>query len=165
MATLHLVFGPQGAGKSTHARNLTERAGAIHFAIDNWMIQLFGSDMPERPDMAWLMARVVRCEKLIWNTAAAILQQGSSVVLDIGLMKQAQRQAASQLARDLGFAPQWHYVTAPIEIRRSRVAQRNSQKGDSFAFAVSPTMFDMMEAHWEAPCGDELAQAQIFETA
>lgn len=165
MSTLHLVFGPQGAGKSTHARNLSERAGAIHLAIDNWMIQLFGPDMPERPDMSWVMARVARCEKLIWRTTAAILQQGGSVVLDIGLMKQTQRQAASQTAQDLGFLPRWHYLTAPLEIRRSRVAQRNLQKGESFAFEVSPVMFDIMEAQWEPPCQDELAKAEVLETA
>ncbi|WP_369406692.1 AAA family ATPase [Chromobacterium alticapitis] len=35
MTQLHLVFGPQGAGKSTRARKLTEAEQAVHLAIDD----------------------------------------------------------------------------------------------------------------------------------
>lgn len=47
---LHLVFGPQGAGKSTHARKLAEAEQAVHLAIDDWMGQLFGPDLPQPLD-------------------------------------------------------------------------------------------------------------------
>ena len=46
MSTVHLVFGPQGAGKTTHARALAARIGGVRFSIDEWMAQLFAPDWP-----------------------------------------------------------------------------------------------------------------------
>ena len=36
-ATLHVVFGPTGAGKSTYAKALARSEPAVHFAIDDWI--------------------------------------------------------------------------------------------------------------------------------
>ena len=36
MRTVHVVYGPPGAGKSTHARAVADRTGAIVYDADDW---------------------------------------------------------------------------------------------------------------------------------
>jgi predicted kinase len=81
--TVHLIYGPVGAGKSTYAKKLSAEKNAIHFAIDEWMHSLFGEDKPERMDMTWTMTRVQRCEAQIWLTCMQILASGRDVVLEL----------------------------------------------------------------------------------
>ena len=97
-ATLHVIFGPQGAGKSTYAKDLARRLPAVGFAIDDWMGRLFGPDMPEPLEFQWMMDRVERCEAQIWSTAAGVLAAGASVVLDLGLMRRSDRQRVAEIA-------------------------------------------------------------------
>ena len=87
MGTIHLIFGPQGAGKSTYARELASRIEGVRFSIDEWMGQLYGPDLPKRMNFAWIMERVKRCELRIWATASAMARTGGSVVLDLGFIK------------------------------------------------------------------------------
>ena len=47
IGTVHMVYGPQGAGKSTFSGRLTGRIGAVSFSIDDWMQALFIPDLPE----------------------------------------------------------------------------------------------------------------------
>ncbi len=48
--------------------------------------------MPEPIEYEWMIQRVQRCEAQIWSTAAAVLATGTSVILDIGLMRKADRE-------------------------------------------------------------------------
>ncbi|WP_186009461.1 AAA family ATPase [Chromobacterium vaccinii] len=105
---LHLVFGPQGAGKSTHARKLAEAEQAVHLAIDDWMGQLFGPDLPQPLDFGGVMERVARCERRIWLTALAIVRGGGRVVQDLGFMKAAGRGRFLALADAHGLSAKWH---------------------------------------------------------
>jgi hypothetical protein len=66
---IHLVFGPQGAGKSTLARRLADQHRGLRLSIDEWMAQLDGPDLPQPPDLGWVMARVARCAQRIWALA------------------------------------------------------------------------------------------------
>ncbi len=165
MSTLHLIYGPQGAGKSTLAAELARIHHALPLAIDDWMGQLFGPDLPQPMDLAWVMARVQRCESRIWHTAEAALRAGCAVVLDLGFMKRAQRAAAASRAHAAGLDVQWHFVDAPLAVRRKRVTLRNTQRGATFAFEVTPAMFDFMESQYEPPMADERARAIVLESA
>lgn len=164
MKKLHLVFGPQGSGKSTYAKQLATQVTGVHFAIDDWMWQLYGPDLPEPMNFAWIMERVARCEQQIWATAKQVLANGGAVVLDLGFMKQADRERYKKLAGEANLPVQLHYVHAGYEIRRSRVLDRNQQKGETFSFDVSPAMFDAMEKQFEAPNELEQSEAVIIDT-
>lgn len=163
-AMLHLVFGPQGAGKSTLANDLARQHQGVCLAIDPWMADLYGPDMAAPLDFARVMQRVRRCEGRIWTTAVAVASQGMNVVLDEGCMKVADRRRFSELAQQALLPLQMHFVTADAGIRRQRVLLRNTQRGDTFAFPVSPVMFDQMEGQFEAPSADELACAIVLNT-
>jgi predicted kinase len=158
-AKLNVIFGPCGAGKTTYAHAFARREKAVAFILDDWMARLFGADMPEPIEYEWMLERVGRCEAQIWSVAAGTIAAGTSVILDIGLMRKADRERVRQIAEATDLPLQWHFVDAPAEVRRARVAGRNVVRGESFAIEVSPDMFDFIEGVYEPPEPAELTGA------
>ena len=157
---LNVIFGPCAAGKTTYAKAFAQREVAVPFVLDEWGARLFGPDLQGRPlEFAWMLERLGRCNQLIWSTAAAVLAAGSSVVLDIGAMRRADRERIRQMANAQGLSLQWHFVDAPLEIRRARVAARNAAKSETYVMEVTPEMFEMLESIYEPPGPDELEDA------
>ena len=72
-ATLNIIFGPCGAGKTTYAHALARREGAVAFVLDEWGARLFGPDLQGPIEFAWMLERLGRCNALIWSTAEAVL--------------------------------------------------------------------------------------------
>ena len=164
-ATVHAIFGPSGAGKTTYAHAFARREGAVAFILDDWMARLFGPDMPQPIEYDWMIERVGRCEAQIWSAAAGCLAAETSVILDIGLMRRDDRTRVRQIAEGAGLTLQWHFVTATPEVRRAQVAERNVVRGETFAIAVTPDLFDFIEGVFEPPEPDELIGAIISESA
>ncbi|HLD66908.1 MAG TPA: ATP-binding protein [Pseudomonas sp.] len=164
MKRIHLVFGAQGAGKTTYARQLAAELDGVRLSIDDWMGELYGPDLPQPLNLSWIMTRVQRCERRIWSTALEILRCGGCVILDLGFMKVADRARFLALAGAEDVPVQLHFVTAPHAQRRQRVLERNTQKGDTFAFEVTPGMFDFMEKQFEPPSEAELARTLVFDS-
>jgi predicted kinase len=160
-ARLNVIFGPCGAGKTTYARAFARREKAVAFILDDWMARLFGADMPDPIEYEWMVERVGRCEAQIWSMAAGTIAAGTSVILDIGLMRKADRERVRQIAEATELPLQWHFVDAPAEVRRARVSGRNVMRGESFAIEVSPAMFDFIEGVYEPPEPSELAGAMM----
>src|SRR3954465_719794 len=98
-AKLHVIFGPIGAGKTTYAHALARREGAVPFILDEWGARLFGPDLRGPLEFAWMLERLGRCNALIWSTATAVLAAGTSVVLDTGAMRLADRDRIRQIAQ------------------------------------------------------------------
>ena len=163
-ATLNVIFGPSGAGKTTYANAFARREGAVAFILDEWMARLYGPDIPAQVEYPWLVERVGRCEAQIWSTVAAVMATGTSVILDLGLMRKADRDRIREIAEAVELPLQWHYVTAPQEARRARVAERTQVHGQSFALQVTPDMFEFVEGVFEAPTPEELAGAIVSES-
>lgn len=164
-ATLHVIFGPSGAGKTTYANTFARREKAVAFILDDWMARLFAPDMPQPIEYEWMIERVQRCEAQIWSTAAACLAAGTSVILDIGLMRRADRARVREIAEAAELPLQWHFVTASAEARRARVAERNVVRGENFAIEVTPELFDFIEGVYEPPEPAELDGAIVSESA
>jgi len=160
-ATLNVIFGPSGAGKTIYANAFARREKAVAFILDDWMARMFGPDMPEPLQYEWMIARVGRCEAQIWSVAAAVMATGTSVILDIGLMRRADRDRVREIAEATGLPLQFHFVDAPPEVRRARVMERNVIRGEGFAIDVPPDMFDFIEGVYEAPEPAELVGAVI----
>jgi predicted kinase len=163
-ATLDVIFGPCAAGKTTYARAFAARARAVPFVLDEWGARLFSADLQGPIQFPWMLERLGRCNALIWSTAEAVLAAGTSVVLDIGAMRRADRERIRQMAKAKDLPLRWHFVDAPQEVRRARVAGRNETKGETFAREVPPEMFDMFEAIYEAPAPAELEGAVLSVT-
>jgi len=163
-ATLHVVFGPCGAGKTTYAHALAQRESAVPFVLDEWGARLFGPDVSGPIEFGWMVERLGRCQALIWSTADAVLAAGAPVVLDIGAMRRVDRERIREIAETKTLSLQWHFVDAPQEVRRARVARRNATRGETFVAEVTPEMFAMLENIYEAPAPAELEGAVLGES-
>ena len=160
-ATLNVIFGPCAAGKTTYAHALARRESAVPFVLDEWGARLFGPDLQGPIEFAWMLERLGRCNALIWSTAEAVLAAGTSVVLDTGAMRRADRARIRQIAETKNLSLRWHFVDAPQEVRRARVVDRNAAKGETFVMEVTPEMFEMLEAIYEPPAPAELEGAVL----
>jgi predicted kinase len=160
-ATLHVIFGPSGAGKTTYAHAFARREKAVAFILDDWMARLFGPDMPNPLEYEWMIERVGRCEAQIWSSAAAVIATGTSVILDIGLMRKADRARVREIAEAVELPLQFHFVDAPQEVRRARIGERNSVRGEGFAIEVTPELFEFIEGVYEPPEPGELQGAIV----
>jgi len=151
-----LICGGTGAGKSTFAKKLAIELGGVHFAIDDWMANLFWMDSPAPIEFEWTMARIGRCETQIWAQVLALAKRNIPAILDLGFTKVAHRQSFADKAIAANLLPQLYMIDAPSDIRWQRVKARNAEKGDTFALNVTRDMFDFMENEWEAPNEAEL---------
>src|SRR6187455_1690357 len=163
-ATLNVIFGPCAAGKTTYAHALARREGAVPFVLDEWGARLYGPDVQGPIEFPWMLERLGRCNALIWSTAEGVLAAGASVVLDVGAMRRADRDRIRQIAEAKGLSLQWHFVDAPQEVRRARVADRNTAKGETFVREVPPELFELIEQLYEAHEQAELERAVLGVT-
>jgi len=162
---IHLVFGPQGAGKTTYSKRLSKELGAVHMSIDDWMWKLFGADLPKSMNLKWIMERVERCERQIWSLAKQIVTADGIVILDLAFTKIAKRRLFLTLAEEIKASTQLHYITAAHNVRRKRVLVRNIEQGSSYSFEVTPGMFDFMETEFQTPTESEMSTAIIVDTS
>ena len=155
MTQVILVVGCTGAGKTTYARTLADERGAIRFSIDEWMMPLFGPDIPEPMRFDWMMERVNRCEAMIFAMTQQVAARGLPVVLDLGFTKAAHRDKFRALCGEAGLSVSVHFVDVLRETRWRRVEQRNQNQGETYAMTVDRSMFDFMETMWEPPTPQE----------
>jgi predicted kinase len=155
---IHLIVGSTGSGKSTFARELARQCGGVRFAIDEWMMQLFGPDRPEAAAYEWYAPRIGRCTEMIWQLVVDLARVGTASVLEVGLTQRAARDAFYERARAAGLQVQLHALQAPASLRWERVQARNQSQGETFSLQVTRDMFDFVERLWEAPDDGELRE-------
>lgn len=162
MATVHLICGSTGAGKTTYAQALANRVRGVRFSTDDWMWNLFAGDQPEPLSLEWAVERTARCEAQMWTIADQLLALGIDVVFDVGLSTRAHRDRFRTRAAQAG-ASKLHYLDVDRETRRERVRQRSADpaSGNS-SIVVTEAMFDWMDRCFEAPDDDELYGAMIM---
>lgn len=155
--TLHLLIGPVGAGKTTYAQRRLARSPALLLDLDSWMVRLFGAD-PRPPEdlLAWYLERRERCRDVIWDVALGVLDCGTDVLLELGLVSRAERGAFYEKARAAELPLVVYLLDAPREVRRERVARRNQSPGPSTQ-VVPPAFFERASDAWEPPSEEERA--------
>jgi predicted kinase len=160
--TVHLIYGPTAAGKSTYAKALASDKSAVRFAIDDWMHSLYSQDKTEAMDVEWVMSRVARCQSRIWTTCLQILATGTDVVLELGLLREQDRDRMQSLVEDAAHKPLFSFVDADLQVRKQRVLRRNIEKGDTYSFNVTPAIFESIEMHFERPSQRELGRSIVI---
>lgn len=153
---IHLTCGSTGAGKTTFAADLCKKHKAVIFSIDDWMVTLFGKDLPSSSDWQWISERAARCETQILTTALNLASIGVQSVLDIGLLQADRRCAVTGTIQSAGYASRLYFLDVTADERWLRVQQRNSQRGETFHMKVTRLMFDFIETIWEPPTPIEL---------
>ena len=161
MATIHLIEGPVGAGKSTYSAQLSLAHHAPHLNLDEWMVTLFSPDRPEQDFLEWYSDRKDRCIQQIWSESCELLNHDISVVLELGLVQRSAREDFYQRVASTDYPLKIHLLNAPLHIRRKRVRDRNEQKTATYQMNVSDEMFELANSFWEPPTDAECSGREL----
>ncbi len=130
MATLHLMVGLPGSGKTTLARRLEAEHSALRLSVDEWHVRLFGGDVhddSDESDFARHDARHAAVESLLREMAARVLVLGVDVILDFGFWTRRERDELRASARALGADSKIHFTAASEELLLERIEARNAR--------------------------------------
>lgn len=153
-ATLILMVGLPGAGKTTRAKELATTYQAIRLTPDHWMIPLFGDSMADGK-------RFVLEGRLI-SVALQALRLGTSVVLDFGLWGRDERSALCWLARATGAACRVVYLPVDKDVQLARIARRQELEPQQ-TFLMSEADVDAWRTQFQVPDAAELEDREIAE--
>jgi predicted kinase len=118
-ATLIIVCGLPGSGKTTHAKQLQARLRAIRLCPDEWMDAL-SLDI-------WDESMREKIEGVQWQLGQQLLILGLTVIIEWGTWGRSERDALRLRARELGVSVELHYLSAPLEVLLDRVQQRRME--------------------------------------
>jgi predicted kinase len=151
-ATVYLIVGLPGAGKTTHAKELEVSESALRLTPDEWQILLFGDQNP--PDKRDLVeGRLVQ----IGMRAAEL---GINVVLDFGFWGKDERSALRWISETVGARCQVVYLPVDHEEQRRRVTTRFATTPHE-TFQMSDVELEQWRAQFQAPDDDELRGGAI----
>jgi predicted kinase len=116
---LIVICGLPASGKTTLARALEERLGAIRFCPDEWM-EALSIDVYDEEKRA-------RIEALQWKLSQELLAGGLVVIIEWGTWGRSERDALREGARALGAAVELHVLDAPEEVLFDRIRRRGME--------------------------------------
>lgn len=152
MATLHLMVGLPGSGKTTEAIKLEQKYKALRLTPDEWQYFLFGHDISDQEHDE----RHTKVEELMWEVAVRVLKSGVDVILDFGFWTKSERDEFRRKARLLGADCKIHYMDVPDEVIWERLTVRNQSAGENAVFYVGKKEFDEWSGLFEIPTKEEL---------
>ena len=151
MATLILMCGLPGSGKTTRARELELERHALRLTPDEWIARLFGTGLT-LPTLDWCRDPV---EAVQWAVAERALSLGVNVILDFGFWSRSEREGFRSRAAALGARSEVHFLDAPREVLLARLAARNAEL-PAYTFHVTEVQLNAWWNLFEPPAADEL---------
>ncbi|MBE9041928.1 AAA family ATPase, partial [Oscillatoriales cyanobacterium LEGE 11467] len=131
---LILMSGLSGSGKSTIARQLARRLGAIHIRSDAVRKHLAGLDLHQKGgDKIYTEAMSDRTYQRLLDLGEMLATQGWSVILDAKFDRTRWRDAAIAMARSHQLPLKILSCTAPPNVLRDRVNRRTGDITDATA--------------------------------
>ena len=114
---LVVLCGLPGSGKTTLAREVESRLGAVRFTPDEWMTRL-DVDLFDEAFRGRLEAR-------LWELAQDLVLGGRTVVIDFGSWARVERDVFLRWARSSGVAVELRVCQAPLDELVRRVLERD----------------------------------------
>jgi predicted kinase len=152
MATLFLICGLPGAGKTTLAKQLERSQPALRLAPDEWIAALL-ADLNDTDERDRLRSPV---EAVQWEVAKRALTLGIDVVLEWGFWSRDERAWYRSQAEALGARVELRYLALERDELWARLSRRNAQLPPG-TFVVTHEQLDLWSAWFEPPSADELA--------
>ena len=123
MATLILICGMAGAGKTTLAKQLEISRHAIRLCPDEW-IKAVLKDESDKSERDRLRDPV---EAIQWKMAQRLLCLGVTVILENGFWTKDERDKFRSQGKALGARVELHFLDVPREEVWRRIDRRNSK--------------------------------------
>src|SRR6266513_2466699 len=147
---VYLICGFIGAGKTTFAKKLEEKTGAVRITKDEWSIHFIGND-PTIDGYAEWDTKIIELSR---NFAFQLVEKGIDVIIDEGFWEKETRVKMKKRIEALGAKEVLYYLDTPIETIRERVVGRNSNLTKD-SFKINREMLDNYLKYWQAPSEDE----------
>ena len=148
-ATLTIIQGFIGAGKSTFSKKLSLETGAVHLNPDERISKTF--------DRTFYMNNWDECfhfvTKQLWNETKIYLNNGKDVIFDMGFWKKIDRDYARKIAQDCHADLKLYYLSVPDDILKERIL---ADRPPEWA-KIHLQNFDKNKALFEEPSDDENA--------
>lgn len=143
-ARLIIVCGLPGSGKTTLARALESRLGAVRFSPDEWMDALSLNIYDEE--------KRAKIEALQWKVGQELLALGLTIIIEWGTWGRTERDILRLGARALGAAVELRYLSATEDVLFDRIQRRAMEKPPIERDALS-RWFEI----FQAPTPEEMA--------
>lgn len=147
---VYLICGFIGAGKTSFAKKLEEKIGAVRITKDEWSIRLIGNDPTINGYEEWDH----KICGLSRDVAFQLAEKGIDVIMDEGFWEKELRDELRRRIDAIGAKAVMYYVDTPIETIRERVVGRNSNLTKE-SFKISKEMWDNYLKYWQPPSEDE----------
>jgi predicted kinase len=150
-AKLFFLCGKMAAGKSTLAKELAGREGAVLLAQDEFLAALY-------PGEIIVLADFVRCSSRLRNAltplVCALLAKGISVVMDFPGNTRDQRAWFRTLFDRARVAHELHFIDAPDTLCKSQLKERSKDLPPGTPWTTEAE-FDAITAYFQPPADDE----------
>ena len=151
--TAKLIFlcGKMAAGKSTLAKALAEREGAVLLVQDDLLDSLYPGEITNMPDF-------VRCSSRLRNAiephVCALLAKGISVVLDFPGNTKTQRAWFRGMFERAKVGHELHFVDASDSVCKVQLKDRSAHLPPGTPWTTDAE-FDAVTAYFQPPSEDE----------
>ena len=139
------------SGKSTLARELAEREGAILVVQDEWLAALFPGEITSIPEF---VQRYSRLQNVLAAHVCALLLKGISVVLDFAANTRTQRTWFRGLIECAKVEHELPFVDASDEVCKRQLRQRSANLPTGTRWTTEPE-FEAVTAYFQPPADDE----------
>lgn len=119
MAKVIILCGKVGSGKSTYAKQLKEQMGAMILSVDDWMLTVYGKDIPCETHQAM----VEKVKAGLFREAIQLLDMQINVIIDFGFWTDQERMAAKKVFESYDI--QVHYLKNDEKVLFDRIQKRN----------------------------------------
>ena len=152
MATLFLICGLPGSGKTTLAKQLEHSCPAFRLCPDEWIAPLL-ADVTDTAELDRLRTPI---ESVQWEVAKRVLTLGVDVILENGFWSRDERASYRLQAEARGARVELRYLDVPRDELWERLSRRNANLPPG-TFAVREDQLDLWWSWFEPPTADELS--------
>ena len=149
VATIHLMHGFIGFGKSKISKELAHELPAVILNNDDFMAKLYGKN----PSKEVFRDYYNRIDGLIWELAESIIRAGTDVIIDYGFWTRQSRADAYARAKKITENVVFHNILCDMDTARQSVVERNKRHPD--ALFVDEATFDLFKPQFEPMSDDE----------
>lgn len=152
-AKAYLICGRICTGKTYYAKQLSAEENAVILSCDEIENDLFKKNLGEFHD---IMAE--RIHSYLLKKASEIISCGTSVILDWGFWRKADRENTSDYFKSLNIPYEWHYMDISPEQRSKYIACRNKavEKGKAVDYYVDEGLLNKCNTLFEPPGMEEI---------
>ena len=144
MATVYLIHGYIGVGKTNFAKKLEQDTGAVRFTLDEWIVNFYGGN----PVISDFNKCESACEKMIQDMATSFLKNNISVIFDFGFWSKKKRDTYREFAATHHAKSVTYDVRCDDLIARQRVLNRSLDMPEG-ALYIDQNTYENLKKHFE----------------